>query len=120
MATDVGIKVKVDGERTFKTAIQAINQQTRELNAEMKSAMSGMAGMGNSEEQISQKTRILTDIIDKNKEKVAVLSQQYESAKTRLDDLGRELEEAKAKGEGNTAEVQKAENAYNRMPPPSS
>lgn len=115
MATDVGIKVKVDGEKTFKTAIQAINQQTKELNAEMKAAVAGMSGMGNSEEQVAQKTRILTSVIEKNREKVGVLSQQYDAAKLRLAELDRELEEAKAKGGDNTDEVRRAETAYNKQ-----
>lgn len=115
MATDVGIKVKVDGEKTFRSAIQAINQQTKELNAEMKAAMAGMSGMASSEEKVAQQTKLLSDYIDKNKEKVQVLSQQYDQAKTRLDELGRELDEAKSKGGENTAEVQRAENAYNRQ-----
>ena len=70
MATDVGIKVKVDGEKTFRSAIQAINQQTKELNAEMKAAMAGMSGMASSEEKVAQQTKLLSDYIDKNKEKV--------------------------------------------------
>ena len=115
MATDVGIKVKVDGEKTFRTAINAINQQTKQLSAEMKAAVAGMSGMTSSEEKVAAQTRILSDIIDKNKEKVAVLSQQYDAAKSRLDELGRELDEAKSKEGDNTAEVQKAENAYNRQ-----
>ena len=115
MATDVGIKVKVDGEKTFRTAINAINQQTKQLSAEMKAAVAGMSGMTSSEEKVAAQTRILSEIIDKNKEKVAVLSQQYDTAKSRLDELGRELDEAKSKEGDNTAEVQKAENAYNRQ-----
>lgn len=115
MATDVGIKVQVDGEKTFKTAIQAINQQTKELNAEMKSAMAGMSGLTSSEEKVAAETKALSDIIGKSKEKVAVLSQQYDTARQRLDQLNNELQEAKAKGSDNVAEIQKAENAYNRQ-----
>lgn len=115
MATDVGIKVKVDGEKTFRTAIQAINQQCKELSAEMKASMAGMNSMANSEEKVAQQTKLLSDYIDKNKEKVQVLSQQYDNAKARLDELGKELNEAKQAGGDNTAEVQKAENAYNKQ-----
>ena len=79
MATDVGIKVKVDGESSFKTAIKGIETQIKALNAEMKAAVSGMDGMQSSEESTSQKTKILTDTISKNREKLAAATRQSQS-----------------------------------------
>ena len=115
MATDVGIKVKVDGEASFKTAIKGIETQIKALNAEMKAAVSGMDSMQSSEESTSQKTKILTDTISKNREKLALLSEQYDKAKSKLTQLGQAYDTAKANNEENSAEVTKAANAYNRQ-----
>lgn len=115
MATDVGIKVKVDGEASFKTAIKGIETQIKALNAEMKAAVSGMDGMQSSEESTSQKTKILTDTISKNREKLALLSEQYDKAKSKLTQLGQAYDTAKANNEENSTEVTKAANAYNRQ-----
>lgn len=115
MATDVGIKVKVDGEASFKTAIKGIETQIKALNAEMKAAVSGMDSMQSSEESTSQKTKILTDTISKNREKLALLSEQYDKAKSKLTQLGQAYDTAKANNEENSTEVTKAANAYNRQ-----
>lgn len=115
MATDVGIKVKVDGEASFKTAIKGIETQIKALNAEMKAAVSGMDSMQFSEESTSQKTKILTDTISKNREKLALLSEQYDKAKSKLTQLGQAYDTAKANNEKNSTEVTKAANAYNRQ-----
>lgn len=113
--TDAGIRVKVDGEASFKTAVKSIDSQIKELNAEMKAAVTSMSGMASGEEKTAQKSRILADQVDKNKQKLALLTDQYDKAKTQLDRLGAELDQAKAKEGDNTAEVTKATNAYNRQ-----
>lgn len=97
MAADVGVRVKVEGEKTFTQAIRTINQQMKELDAEMKAAVSSMDGMQKGETQTAQKTRILTESIAKAQEKVSLLSQQYDKAKSNLSSLGAAQEEAKSK-----------------------
>lgn len=97
MAADVGVRVKVEGEKTFTQAIRTINQQMKELDAEMKAAVSSMDGMQKGETQTAQKTRILTESIAKAQEKVSLLSQQYDKAKSNLTSLGTAQEEAKSK-----------------------
>ena len=51
MATDVSIRVGVDGEAEFRSALNGINSQIRNLNSEMKSVVSGFTGMDNAEKK---------------------------------------------------------------------
>ena len=97
MAADVGVRVKVEGEKTFTQAIRTINQQMKELDAEMKAAVSSMNVLQSGENQTAQKTKILTESIAKAQEKLSLLSQQYDKAKTSLSALGTAQEEAKSK-----------------------
>lgn len=113
MASDISIKLAVEGEQNFKTAISSANAQIKAMDAEMKAAISGMDDMASSEEKAAAKSKILAQQIDTNKEKLSVLNRQYDNAKERLNALAQELERAKAKEGDNAAEVSKAANAYN-------
>ena len=45
MATDVSIRVGVDGEKEFRSALNGINSQLKNLGSEMKAAVSSMNDM---------------------------------------------------------------------------
>lgn len=44
MANDIGIRIGVDGEKEFKTALSAINAQLKNLSSEMKATVTSMTG----------------------------------------------------------------------------
>ena len=64
MATDVGIRIGVEGEREFRTSLSAINSQIRNLNSEMRDVTSSFADMEDSEESVSARTDVLTRTIE--------------------------------------------------------
>ena len=115
MATDVSIRLGVTGERDLTAALKGVESRIKNLNAEMKAAVSSMAGMDSAEASTAKKTDILGRSVEAAKEKIGILSQQYDKAKAKLDQLGNELDQAKAAFGENSAEALKAEAAFNRQ-----
>lgn len=115
MATDVGIRIGVDGEQEFKSSLSAINAQLKNLNTEMQSVVSSFEGMEDSEEAVTQKSELLQRTLDVQKQKMDLLSSQYERSKTRLAELSRELDFAVEKFGANSVEAGRAQRAYNRQ-----
>ena len=115
MAADIGIRIGVEGEKTFKSALSGINAQLKNLSSEMKAAVSSMADMGDEESRAAKRSDILSRSIEASKQKIDLISKQYARAKESLDDLGRELDEAKREFGENSDEAIKAQNAYNRQ-----
>lgn len=115
MAADIGIRIGVEGENTFKSALSGINAELKRLNSEMKATVSSMDRMGDEEQAAAKKSDILGRSIDASKQKISILSQQYEKAEDKLRELGTALERAKQEFGENSAEAIKAQNAYNRQ-----
>lgn len=115
MATDVSIRLGVTGESDLTAALKGVESRIKNLNSEMKAAVSSMAGLDNAESRTAQQTDILGRSMEATKEKIGILSQQYAKAKAKLDQLGTELDQAKAAFGDNSAEALKAEAAFNRQ-----
>lgn len=115
MAADIGIRIGVEGEKTFKSALNGINAQLKNLSSEMKAAVTSMTDLGDEEAKTAKRSDILNRSIDASKQKIQLISGQYDRAKASLDDLGRELDEAKRNFGENSDEAIKAQNAYNRQ-----
>lgn len=119
MATDVSIRVGVDGEKEFRSAITGINSQIRNLNSEMKAAVSAMSGMDDAESRVAKQSSILERSLEAQKQKLGVLNDQYDRQVTKLNELARAAEDA-ANGQYDSQEqmvqaVTKANNAYNKQ-----
>lgn len=115
MAADIGIRIGVEGEKTFKSALNGINAQLKNLSSEMKAAVTSMTDLGDEEAKTAKRSDILNRTIDASKQKIQLISGQYDRAKASLDELGRELDEAKRNFGENSDEAIKAQNAYNRQ-----
>ena len=115
MANDIGIRIGVDGEKEFKTALSAINAQLKNLSSEMKAAVTSMTGMDSAESRSAKKADILGRSIEVTKQKIDMIRAAYDRAREKLDSLGGALEQAKQDFGENSAEALKAQNAYNRQ-----
>ena len=115
MANDIGIRIGVDGEKEFKTALSAINAQLKNLSSEMKAAVTSMTGMDTAESRSAKKADILGRSIEATKQKIDMIRAAYDRAKEKLDSLGGALEQAKQDFGENSAEALKVQNAYNRQ-----
>ena len=74
MATDVSIRLGVTGERDLTAALKGVESRIKNLNAEMKAAVSSMAGMDSAEASTAKKTDILGRSVEAAKEKIGILS----------------------------------------------
>lgn len=115
MATDVSIRVGVDGEKEFRSALSGINSQIRNLNSEMNSVVSGFAGMDNAEKKTAQQTEVLGRKMEATKQKISILSAEYDRQKAKLNQLGNELDQLLSAQNRDEAAITRATNAYNRQ-----
>ena len=119
MATDVSIRVGVDGEKEFRSALNSINNQIKSLNNEMKSVVSGFTGMDSAETRTAKQTDVLGRAIDATKRKIKTIGEEYDRQKAKLEELGAALDEASSAEYKSTADrekaITKATNAYNRQ-----
>jgi hypothetical protein len=100
---DVGVKLKVDGEKEFREAIKECNAVYKDLNSEMKLAKAEFDNAGDKQKYLSDQAGILTSMIKNQEEKVVSLSTQlakvryeYGENSVQLHDHQAKLNEAKA------------------------
>lgn len=115
MATDVSIRVGVEGEKEFQAALNGINSQIKNLNSEMKAVVSEMANMDAAESDTSKQTDVLGRSIDATKQKISLLSSEYDRQKAKLQQLGNELDRLQSSQNRDEAAITRATNAYNRQ-----
>lgn len=115
MPSDIGARIGIDGEKSFRDSLKAIDSQLKNLNSEMGAVVEEFAGMESSQEAVTKKTDVLTRAIESNTGKLNLLNSEYSRAKDDLAKLEKELEEtAKQFGE-NSSQAEKAQNAYNKQ-----
>lgn len=126
MAADIGARVGIEGEGTFKASLKAINSQMKSLGNEMKSVVAAFTGMENSEEAVAKRGDVLQRSIAASNEKLKLLQNYSEESRKKLEKLGTNvektqqqmeataaaLEEAKSKFAANSEEVKNAEKAW--------
>ena len=115
MATDVSIRVGVDGEKEFRSALSGINSQIKNLNSEMKTVVSSMTGMDDAEERTAKQTDVLGRSIAATKQKISILSAEYDRQKAALAQMGDALSRTEQEFGKNSTQAVKAQNAYNRQ-----
>lgn len=113
MADNISVKIGLDGEAGFKSALTAINAQIRALSSEMKASVAEMAGMEKSQEAITKKTQVLTKALQANEEKYKIINKQYQTATSVMAELEKNLTAATNEFGANSKEATKALNAYN-------
>lgn len=119
MATDVSIRIGVDGEKEFSSALKAINSQIKNLSSEMKSAVTSMSGLDSAENRAAKRSDILGRSLEAQKQKLSVLNGQYDRQSAKLKELAQAAEDAANAQYSSQDEmvmaVTKANNAYNRQ-----
>lgn len=80
MAAEIGPKIKLSGESEFKKQINAVNDQVKTLGTEMKVVEAAFMGQEKSEEALTAKSKVLTETIDKQREKIDLLSKRVQEA----------------------------------------
>lgn len=115
MAYDIGPRITVAGEQEFNQAIKKINSNLKVLGSEMKAVTSAFDGGEASEEQLTNKSKILSQQLEAQKNKLSTLTEQYDKQKSKLAGLKQELDAANAEfGEG-SVQAQKLQFAYDKQ-----
>lgn len=115
MATDIGARIGIDGEKSFRDSLSAVNAQLKNLGSEMKAVVSSFTGMEDSEEALTAQGKVLERSIQASADKISLLTGQSERAKAKLDELARELDDATRSFGNNSTEAIRAQNAYNKQ-----
>lgn len=115
MATDIGARIGIDGEKSFRDSLSAVNAQLKNLGSEMKAVVSSFTGMEDSEESLTAQGKVLERSIQASADKISLLTGQSERAKAKLDELARELDDATRSFGTNSTEAIRAQNAYNKQ-----
>lgn len=115
MATDIGARIGIDGEKSFRDSLSAVNAQLKNLGSEMKAVVSSFTGMEDSEESLTAQGKVLERSIQASADKISLLTGQSERAKEKLDKLARELDDATRSFGANSTEAIRAQNAYNKQ-----
>lgn len=115
MATDIGARIGIDGEKSFRDSLSAVNAQLKNLGSEMKAVVSSFTGMEDSEESLTAQGKVLERSIQASADKISILVGQSERAKAKLDELARELDDATRSFGTNSTEAIRAQNAYNKQ-----
>ena len=115
MATDVGIRVGVDGAAEFKNALKGIDAQLKNLDSEMKSTVSGLDSLEDAQAAVGKRTEILGKQISVTEQKISTISAEYDRSAKKLDELGKALDDVKNAENSTEKEITAAANAYNRQ-----
>lgn len=115
MATDIGARIGIDGEKSFRDSLSAVNAQLKNLGSEMKAVVSSFTGMEDSEESLTAQGKVLERSIQASADKISLLTGQSERAKAKLDELARELDDTTRSFGTNSTEAIRAQNAYNKQ-----
>lgn len=113
MASDVGIRVGVDGAAEFKTAIRSMNGQMRTLDSEMRALTSGIDNLDDAEAAAAQRMDVMSRKIQLTGQRIQTLTEEYDRQAAKLEELGRAQDEAMQSND--TAAITRATNAYNHQ-----
>jgi len=113
VATDIGVRLGVDGEKAFRASINAINANIKAMGAELNAVTAQFVKNAKSEEALVAKNEVLAKSIAATKDKISVLDKQLERQTDKLRMLGDALDDVvKAHGR-ESQEALNAQNAYN-------
>ena len=99
MATDIGPKIGLDGEKEFRASLQAMGQQLRTLDTEMRAVTSAFSANDKSQAALSAQSDVLT--------------QKLSIQEERLTEIQKALDYARANYAENSNEVQRWQQALN-------
>lgn len=99
MATDIGPKIGLDGEKEFRASLQAMGQQLRTLDTEMRAVTSAFSANDKSQAALSAQSDVLT--------------KKLSTQEARLAEVQKALDYARANYAENSNEVQRWQQALN-------
>ena len=99
MATDIGPKIGLDGEKEFRAALQSVGQQLKTLDTEMRAVTSAFSANDRSQAALAAQSDVLT--------------KKLSTQEARLAEIQKALDYARANYAENSNEVQRWQQALN-------
>lgn len=116
MATyDVGLRIGVEGDASFQNKLKLINQQAKELNAEMKAVTSAFDDNDNSQKKLTATSQVLTRQMENQRAKVDLLKQKLTEQEKKLDEIGEAYQKTVEEQGKDSQAAQKLANDYARQ-----
>lgn len=109
---DVGLRIGVEGDAAFKNKLALINQQAKELNAEMKNVTSSFDKNDSSQQKLAATSQVLTKQMDNQRSKIELLKQRLTEQEKKLDEIGEAYQKAVQEQGRDSAAAQKLANDY--------
>lgn len=114
MAVDIGPKIGIEGESEFRKQIKNVNEQIKTLGSEMKVMEAAFEGQEKSEEALTAKSRVLTEEIGKQREKVDLLTKGLQESAEKYGENDEKTLKWKQAVNNATAELNKMENQLDK------
>ena len=114
MAVDIGPKIGIEGESEFRKQLKNVNEQIKTLGSEMKVVESAFEGQEKSEEALTAKSRVLTEEIGKQREKVDLLSKGLQESAEKYGENDEKTLKWQQAVNNATAELYKMENQLDK------
>lgn len=109
----ISLGLQVDGEKTFQSALNAINAQTKAMGASLQATASSMSVFDRGLLGTVKSAQTYGQIIQANQQKMDILAQKLAAAQQKLQQLAQAYEQAQRSGD--PAQIERAANAYNRQ-----
>ena len=114
MAVDIGPKIGIEGESEFRKQLKTVNEQIKTLGSEMKVVESAFEGQEKSEEALTAKSRVLTEEIGKQREKVDLLTKGLQESAEKYGENDEKTLKWQQAVNNATAELNKMENQLDK------
>ena len=115
MPVDIGAKIGIDGASEFKRSLNTIKKASKELASEMKLVTSSFDENDSAQDKLTAQSGVLTKQIDVQKQKISLLSEDYDKAVKKLNELGVAAKSAAKEYGENSKEAIKASTAYDKQ-----
>ena len=109
MADNFGLKIGVEGEKEFKSALYSINQSFKVLGSEMKLVESQFSKNDTSIQSLTARNQILNKEIDTQKSKIELLKNALNNSSQSFGENDRRTQEWQIKLNNATAELNSME-----------
>lgn len=109
----ISLGLQVDGEKTFQSALNTINAQTKAMGASLQATATSMSAFDRGLLGTVKSAQTYGQIIQQNQQKMDILAQKLTAAQQKLQQLAQAYEQAQRSGD--PAQIERAANAYNRQ-----
>ena len=115
MATNIGPKIGIDGEKQFRSELNSIGQQLRTLNTEMKAVTTAFDANESSQKRLATQSDVLTRQLSLQEQQVTDIQKALDYAKSNYAENSNEVQRWQQALNNATADMNKTKAAINDL-----